>query len=260
MDSWKRLISCIRNGFSITQKDFIYFCVSYSLITLVYYGVVNFLQQIIVTKPLFVIPLFALACVFGITILCIQYLFQRSYSKKMNVFAKINNLSSVILKSIQIYVIQFLLFMGFMILFVLITMIPFILIKPQGNITTIIIPIYTFIVIALSILWFYRLLFINNLVMYTRVDTKNKIIIKESIYLAKKNISVIISMLIISIIIMSPQIYNAIKNSNQINTNYISSIFLVLLGIINTYFNIILTVDEIKTHKDKFLIESTIES
>lgn len=260
MNSWKRLLSYLKKDFFITRKELILFSIIYSFITILYTAGTSFFNKYMSSNPILLIPFFVVVFVYGIAMIIIQYYFQRSYSKKICIPADINKLSSVIFKTMQIYVIQFLLYIGFILLIILVLMGINFFMKIQGEVFSLFVPILTFSVLMFGVIWFFRLLFVNYILFYDRINMKTKVILQESKYLVKQNLGVIITMLVVCIAVLVPQLIDTFKKNGHQSINYFSSAVYLIIGILNSYFFVIITGNVIIEHKYLFLLKPKKES
>jgi len=259
MKSWNMLLKNCKKDFTLIKKELILFCIAYILLITINYFVSNYFLKIIITDPISLIPYFVFLFAYSGVFLVMQYFFQKSYSLKLNIPLNITNLRCYFLKIIQIYFVQFLIYIGILLLFTVVFIIIIILqtnlfkinFKDQMLFTQSI----TFLLIILGTVWFFRLFFVNAILLYSRTNRKNKIIIQESKYLVKSNISLILFLLFILAICMVPRMF---INLNNYNIPIVSNILLIVnyvIGFLSCVAVMIITENEVIENKHLFLLE-----
>jgi hypothetical protein len=207
-----------------------------------------------VSKPILLIPFFALAIVFSVFLLANQYWFQKAYSKKIGVPADTEKFITVLLRGIKVYVFQFLIFLGVTAAVVAAFVAAGYLMKARAGGFRIMITFATFALVVFAVIWFYRLLFVSSILMYTRVSAKSRAIIQESKYLVEENLAIIITMIVVGLIVILPPVIINLCNPAFSRTNPLITVISGVLGLINSLFFMIITVNAVIEHKYFFLL------
>ena len=260
MKSWKRLIACIKKDFSLVQRALIPFCLIYIALSVLYYAGIYQISQSMAAKPILMIPFFAVLIVFSIALLANQYWFQKAYSKKIGVPANTEKFVTMLSRGIKIYVLQFLIFLGVAIVLVALFVFVECLVKVHGSFFQLLIPIVTIALIVFGVIWFYRLLFVNSILMYSRLNAKSRAIIQESKYLVRQNFGVVLTMIAVCLIAILPPVLSNLGKQAASKPNLITSVLSSVLGLINTYFFVVITVNAVIEHKYFFLLSSKKEN
>lgn len=160
------------------------------------------------------------------------FFFQKEYSKKINCTCEVNTIPVFLLNVIKIYIVQFLIFL---VIFIA-AIIPASLLLTITNETDINFMetpwfwIGTGVIIVFSLIWFYRLLFVANILVYKRSQYKSKVIIRESKYLIKKNLLPVCGSILLPLLLTIPMFFYLFKNSGTVKSYPLLTIIMTLIN------------------------------
>lgn len=243
------LFKGIKTDIPLIKKDVLWFIsvqIGLSIANAIY------AQKILPKLPIkeFAFVHLAIIIVPGLISILNLYTFQKEYSKKIECTCEISTIPSFLLSALKVYGIQFLLFLAVFAAYIIIASFLF---TCTGNADTTLIDTPLFwIVIVLTVvctfLWFYRLLFVANILVYKRSQYKSKVIIRESKSLVKKHLLLVCTSIFLPLILSIPQYNYLYKNPGAVQ---FSPFFTILSNLFSCFFSVLFVYTTVYTIKEK---------
>lgn len=252
MITWRKMIKNLASDLKLIKKELLAFFAVYFMLSLITILVSNYILPKVMHNNVYLLLIFLLSFVIEFLMFANQFVFQRSYSIKKNIPVNINTFWKTILHSFTINFIQILIVLVLFI--VILTLVSIISLLFMKNPTT---GIYItgFIGVIVGMFWIYRLVFVPFILQYKRINYKARNIIKESIYLIRSNLIIVLPLLVIPVILVIPLSIKGFTNLG-INKSYlVISLISIFIDFMSTIILINICVTTINEHKYCFLLQ-----
>jgi hypothetical protein len=177
--------------------------------------------------------------------------YQRRYSARVFDSIEYEAIPRVILRTVAIYLIQFLIAILIAFVAAIVIAIPLALLKVpvMGLVAAI-----ACLLIVGMIAWFYRLIFVPFILVYRRVGFRMSDAIRESSYLVRKRLGAVIVLIVLQIAILAPLFVVSYQGARNVPLTVSTSIVSAVYGFFMTVILLSFTVDAMVSDKYHFQV------
>lgn len=253
MNAWKKVFKNVTADILQIKKEFIVFSAISFLLSITYTVIANLMLPKM-GEWVYGFLILGFSVLLSLFDFINQFYFQKMYTKSKNMNIKLNSLRKTLFHSIKVYFFQLLIVLMLIVLIVFFAIIIlFVFLKIES--TRLIYGISNVVIIGM-LLWFYRLTFVSFILLYKRNNYKSRCLIKESLYIIKKNAVVVLPLFIIPVLSMLFFFITPSLNLVAVEANIIYKILAMLFSFISTVLFISICIHTLNENKNQFLLET----